>query len=476
MTQNNIYFADYGDKLSEENWQLLINRYPESRKVSAGLDRKSTCQAAAALNTELNFWLIDGHCRLLDSFDLYYASSLLEYDEISSTGISSSSPLDEVYAWKNTDNNHDSLDLLYVSTTGKLTDSVIFVDDVAVQKFTPLYDIIIINYGRIIDTKYPNAKQVTAQLNGLELNKLDTWKLAAKLSDTIMFWLIDSNITVLDSFDLSIHIPNHDTQYVNQWPEELLLIPKYYDFSSEIKFKHHKGLACIREKQSHVEIAFDKIFLSYNEPNAIANFEHVKKIIPDVKHIHSIKGVFNAHKAASQISNTEWFWVIDGDNYLLDTFDFTIPKNIRHEPPGVFVFACRNNAIEITYGNGGIKLMHKSLFDMNVDQYVDLTTSFENFTYIDTIASETHIDSDEYNAWRAAFRECTKLSTNIIKNSNDSINRIYLNAWLYASNSKYSDYIRLGAAQGQDWARNNPDQLHLINDYAWLEQYYKDNK
>jgi len=471
LTQNNIYFADYGDKASEDNWQLLVNRYPEARKVSAGLDRRATCQAVAAINTELNFWLIDGYNRLLDSFELYYASSLLEYDDISSTRTSFSNPLDEVYAWKNTDNNHDSLDLLYVPANGKLTSNIIFVDEVAVQKFIPSYDVIIINYGSTIDTKYTNAKQVTAQLN-----EIDTWRLAAKISDTIMFWLIDSNITVLDSFDPSIHVSNHDAQYVNQWPEELLLIPKHYNFDTEIKFKHHSGLACIREKQSHVEIAFDKIFLSYNEPNAVTNFEQVKKIIPDIKHVHGINGIFNAHKAAAQVSDTDWFWVIDGDNYLLDTFDFTITKNIKYEPPGVFVFACRNSAIEMTYGNGGIKLIHKSLFDMDVDQYVDLTTSFENFTYIDTVASETHIDSDEYNAWRAAFRECTKLSTNIIKNSNNSVNRIYLNAWLYASNSKYSDCIRLGAAQGQDWARNNPDQLHLINDYAWLEQYYKDNK
>jgi hypothetical protein len=404
------------------------------------------------------FWLIDSNVTMLDSFDLSIAN---------------------VEDWDTKYINQWPEEVLLIPKYYDFDTQINFKFHDTVAAIKPLYDIIIINYGRIIDTKYPNAKQVTAQLNELELTELDTWKLAAEIATTPMFWLIDSNVTVLDSFDLSIHIPNHDTKYINQWPEELLLIPKYYDFTTEIKFKYHSDLASIREKQSHVEnveTLCDKIFLSYNEPNAIVNFDHVRKIIPDVKHIHGIKGVFNAHKAAAQISNTEWFWVIDGDNYLLDTFDFTIPKNIRYEPPGVFVFACRNSAIEMTYGNGGIKLMHKSLFDMDVDQYVDLTTSFENFTYIDTIASETHIDSDEYNAWRAAFRECTKLSTNIIKNSNDSINRIYLNAWLYASNSKYSDYIRLGAAQGQDWAKNNPDQLHLINDYAWLEQYYKDNK
>ena len=467
MTQNNIYFADYGDKTSKENWQILTDRYPEARKVSAGLDRKTTCQAVAAINTELNFWLIDGHCKLLDSFELHYASSLLEYDEISSTRTSFSNPLDEVYAWKNTDNNHDSLDLLYVPANGKLTSNIIFVNEIAVQKIIESYDIILINYGNTI----PNAKQVTAQLN-----ELDTWRLAAKIATTSMFWLIDSNVTVLDSFDLSIHIPNYDTQYINHWSEELLLIPKAYNFDSEIKYKHHKGLACIREKQSHIEVTCDTVFLSYNEPNADANLERVKQLRHNVKHVHGINGIFNAHKTAAQLSDTDWFWVIDGDNHLLDTFDFTIPKNIRHEPPGIFVFACYNKAIDMTYGNGGIKLIHKSLFDINVDQYVDLTTSFENFTYIDTVASETYIDTNEYNSWRAAFRECTKLSTNIIKNSNESINRIYLNAWLYASNSKYSDYIRLGAAQGQDWAKNNPDHLHLINDYAWLEQYYKDNK
>jgi hypothetical protein len=223
---------------------------------------------------------------------------------------------------------------------------------------------------------------------------------------------------------------------------------------------------------------YDIVYLSYDEPNAQANWEDLLKKFPQAKWVNGVKGSDLAHKKVAEIANTERVIVVDGDAIVDETFLDQIIEldDSVDETNTVFSWPSKNIINNLQYGNGGIKLMHKSLFDMDVDQYVDLTTSFENFTYIDTIASETHIDSDEYNAWRAAFRECTKLSTNIIKNSNDSINRIYLNAWLYASNSKYSDYIRLGAAQGQDWARNNPDQLYLINDYAWLEQYYKDNK
>lgn len=451
MTQtSNIFFADYGDRASQDNWQCLVSRYPDAHRIRAGLSKAATCESITT--DDSHFWLVDGHCTLLDSFALTFTSTL-----------------NEAYAWKNTRNHHDTLSLLYIPVNGKLN-KINYMNQIAVQSTNILYDIIVVNYGKTVDNNYPNAKQITACLSSTEL-----WSEAAKLSDTHMFWLIDSNVKVFDSFNLTMDIPIWDTCYINHWPDDLLLIPKNYDFTGPINFKYHKELTNIRERISHLETVCDTVFLSYNEHNADENFEQVKRLRPNAKRIHGVKGIFNAHKAAATIADTDWFWVIDGDNYLLDSFDFTVPKSIIYEPPGVYVFACRNPAIEITYGNGGVKLMHKSLFDTDITHYVDLTTGFQYFTYVDVVASETRMDTDEFTAWRSAFRECTKLSTGIIKNSEDSVNRIYLNAWLYASNSKYKEAIRLGAAQGREWARCNPDQLHLINDYTWLEQYYKEN-
>jgi hypothetical protein len=448
LTQtNNIFFADYNDKASLENWQHLITRYPDAQRIPAGLSKEATCESITT--NASHFWLIDGHCRLLDSFNLTFNSTL-----------------DEAYVWKNTDNHHDTLSLLYIPVNSKLNNKVNYLNQVTVQCSTIVYDIIYINY----DESLGDVKQVTARLN-----ECDLWAEAAMLSDTHMFWLIDPNVPVVQSFDLNMNIPVWDTCYINHWPDELLLIPKNYDFTGELHFKYHTGLASFREKQSHVEVVCDTVFLSYNETNAAENLEQVKKIRPKVKHVHGVTGIYAAHRAAATVSDTEWFWVIDGDNHLLESFNFTVPKNIRTEPPGVFVFACRNKATGMVYGNGGIKLVHKSLFTTDIDEYVDLSTSFEHFTYIDVVASETRIDSDAFTAWRAAFRECVKLSSNIIKNSNSDINRIYLNAWLYASNSKYKEYIQLGAVQGIAWAKQNTHQLHLINDFTWLEQYYEEN-
>jgi len=453
LTQtDNIFFADYGDRASSDNWQHLISLHPSARRVTARLSRELTCRDIAALKLESHFWLIDGHCQLIDRYRLNLRR-VLE---------------DKVYVWETTDNSHESMSLMYVPADGDLNKEFCFICERVVKLSKILYDVIVINYGEPVN--YPGVKQITAQLNEREV-----WAEAANMSDTQMFWLIDSNVTMMDSFDLTMNIPLWDTCYIHHWPDDLLLIPKNYNFTGEINYKYHKSLSCIRERSSHVEMTCDTFFLSYNEHNADTNFDRIKQLRPNTKRIHGVTGIFNAHSAAAELSDTDWFWIIDGDNYLLDTFDFTVPKNIRLEPPGVFVFACLNKAIEMSYGNGGIKLMHRSLFNNNVDQYVDLATSFENFTYVDVIASETHIDTDSVTAWRSAFRECAKLSTGIIKNSDNNINRIYLNAWLYANNSKYKEAIQLGAAQGQDWARNNPDQLYLINDYAWLEQYYKEN-
>ena len=44
----------------------------------------------------------------------------------------------------------------------------------------------------------------------------------------------------------------------------------------------------------------DVIFLSYNEPFADANFEHLLQFAPHAKRVSGVKGILNAHKAAAE--------------------------------------------------------------------------------------------------------------------------------------------------------------------------------
>ena len=72
---------------------------------------------------------------------------------------------------------------------------------------------------------------------------------------------------------------------------------------------------------------FDIIYLSYDEPNAEKNYADLCKKIPWAKRIHGVKGSDAAHKACANISDTDRFITIDGDNiinaeFLTKEFDF----------------------------------------------------------------------------------------------------------------------------------------------------------
>ena len=69
---------------------------------------------------------------------------------------------------------------------------------------------------------------------------------------------------------------------------------------------------------------FDIIFLSYHETNADENWEHLQKCMPYpfVKRVDGVEGILNGHKAAAAISNTRYFFVVDGDSYVLPSFKF----------------------------------------------------------------------------------------------------------------------------------------------------------
>ena len=75
-----------------------------------------------------------------------------------------------------------------------------------------------------------------------------------------------------------------------------------------------------------MNILFDVIFLSYDETNADENFEQLRKNMPFpfVKRINGVEGILNGHKAAASLSNTRYFYVVDGDSWVYPEFRFYV--------------------------------------------------------------------------------------------------------------------------------------------------------
>ena len=67
----------------------------------------------------------------------------------------------------------------------------------------------------------------------------------------------------------------------------------------------------------------DVIQISYHEPYADDNFELLQLFAPHAKRIEGVKGIFEAHKAAAEIAETNHFYVIDADAI----FDYDFKDN-----------------------------------------------------------------------------------------------------------------------------------------------------
>lgn len=221
---------------------------------------------------------------------------------------------------------------------------------------------------------------------------------------------------------------------------------------------------------------FDIIFISYQEPNAEENWQNLKSRFPYpfTKRVHGVKGIHNAHIAAAKKAKTKMFWVVDGDSVVDESFSFQDPKGLWDQ--SVYVYGAINPVNGLNYGYGGIKLLPTdATISMPVDS-VDMTTSISpHFTAVSTIASLTNFNTDPFNTWKSAFRECVKLSSNVIEDSYKNIER--LDVWCNVAKGLYSEYAINGAIAGRIYGerhRGDVAALKNINDFDWLQERFRD--
>ena len=221
---------------------------------------------------------------------------------------------------------------------------------------------------------------------------------------------------------------------------------------------------------------YDIIFISYREPNAEENFARLKFRFPRSQRVSNIKGIHQAHIAAAERSFTKMFWVVDGDAEIVDTFnfDYVVPKE---DLECVHVWRSRNPVNNLEYGYGGVKLLPKIL-TQNLDvKTTDMTTSISQwFKAMPEISNITVFNTDPFNTWKSAFRECCKLSSRIIDRQDDIETQNRLTAWSTMNDTaSFGIYAFLGARDGKTYGennKNNPEALKLINDFDWLESEF----
>jgi hypothetical protein len=233
----------------------------------------------------------------------------------------------------------------------------------------------------------------------------------------------------------------------------------------------------------------DIVFVTYGEQNAEQNWNKLVSRFPYAKRVSNVKGIYNAYKTAADNSETDYFFVVDADNIILDDFNFDYTPSDNSF--GTFVWQAKNPVNQLAYGYGGLKMYKKSEFYAieNLPKTLSNPYDFMSFNdfpitskikFIKEIASLTHFNSSPFDAWKAAFRECCKLASFGIHLGLSEIqladDKKRLGIWCTTGKDKpFGEWVILGAEEGKLFGLaniNNISELAKINDYNWLRQYF----
>lgn len=221
---------------------------------------------------------------------------------------------------------------------------------------------------------------------------------------------------------------------------------------------------------------YDIVMITYNEKNANKNFNDLKNRFNRAKRVDNIKGIHQAHVEAAKLATTEMFWVVDGDAVIKPDFNFDY-KVSEYELDHVHVWRCENPVNGLIYGYGAVKLLPR-LKTLNMDlSKPDMTTSISSkFKIINKVSNLTEFNTDPFNAWKSAFRECVKLSSKVIDRQKNQETEDRLKIWCTVGEDKpFGEYAVMGANDGKEYGeknRENLDALKKINDFTWLREYF----
>jgi len=217
---------------------------------------------------------------------------------------------------------------------------------------------------------------------------------------------------------------------------------------------------------------YDIIFISYSEPNADENFNKLKARFPYAQRVSGVTGIHEAHIAAARKAFTKMFWVVDGDAVIVDTFNFNYVVS-KYDLECVHVWRSQNPVNGLEYGYGGVKLLPKKL-TMTMDlARPDMTTSISPlFKAMEEISNITAFNTDPFNSWKSAFRECCKLSSRVIDRQDDTETQQRLNTWCTVGTDID---VLAGAIAGRKYGEENKldvEALKKINNFKWLEEQF----
>jgi hypothetical protein len=206
--------------------------------------------------------------------------------------------------------------------------------------------------------------------------------------------------------------------------------------------------------------------------------------------VHGIKGSDTAHKAAANLSDTEWFITVDADNIVHTDF-FDLDLDMSDPKIQVYGWCGRNSVNGLRYGNGGLKIWKKEfVLNMRTHEASDSDRGQVDFCWEEgyknfpRVYSDSVITGSPFQAWRAGFREGVKMTLldGVRVPPQEIKERIWwhnihrLRMWsTVGAHEEYGLYAILGARMGT-WMTNCTDWNYIdVRDFEILRNMYEHN-
>ena len=232
----------------------------------------------------------------------------------------------------------------------------------------------------------------------------------------------------------------------------------------------------------------DFVYISYAEPNKEQNWADLKNKVPWAKRVDGVVGFDNAHKAAADKAETDFFISVDGDNildeaFLLETLDWS-----KTDKRAVHRWRARNSVNGLVYGNGGLVGWPKdTCLAMKTHENAETDENQIDFCWgvphenLHNCYSTTVINASEQQAFVAGYREGVKMSTDKGKPIPASEfhkawpnNLKILSTWCtVGADVQFGKYAMLGARMGCFNTVIEANNEHFkIRDLDNMELYY----
>jgi hypothetical protein len=240
-----------------------------------------------------------------------------------------------------------------------------------------------------------------------------------------------------------------------------------------------------------IDIAdLDCIYLSYDEPNREEHWVKIKNMVPWAQRVDGVKGSDAAHKAAAELSTTDRFVLIDGDN-LPDPafFNQTLTFPTSDYEQAVFRWRARNHVNGLMYGNGGLSSWTRTFVrNMRTHEATDGREETQVEFCFDPLYwamhdcySTTYPNGSAFQAWRAGFREGVKMCLDrgrrpTVEEFQDRVhkkNLDHLTIWHnIGTDAEHGKWAIAGARQGTYMTMLTAWDHRLVQDFDALSELW----